>query len=124
MSRIEELSAYQSAFVEGREYQWQIKEIGEKVPTAKSHYRTWIFTTFIDGNVEEMRVNMFPWQAAEIAEILGFKKENGKVKVDYDQIEGKSLFAKVVFEKYVKNGEERTGKRLDSFRFDKDEIPF
>jgi hypothetical protein len=116
MARYDELSdGY--AFEEGKEYRFTITCIGEPVSTTNSHYRTWNFKTLIDGNSEDININLFPFQAMPICELFGFVKEKGKMKVDYDKIENKSILATVFYEKYKKkDGSEGKSPKLKDFK--------
>jgi hypothetical protein len=117
MSREEILEEFVDPFVEGQEYRFNIVSIGDAVPTTNSSYREWKFETFIDSETHDIRVNMFPFQVIPIGEALGVPKVTGKMKIDYDKIEGQSILATVFYEKYKnKKGEDRRAARLKDYR--------
>jgi hypothetical protein len=128
MARVDILEEINGVFEENKEYKFQVKEIGDRVDTTKSHYRKWVFSTFIDGNAHDIFINLFPWQVMPIVEAMGAVKVDGKIKIDYDDIEGKSVYATVFSEKSTgKDGKEYTNKRLKDFRKDEnadDDVPF
>lgn len=129
MARQDTLEESKGIFEEGVEYKFQIKEIGDRVETTKSHYRKWTFTTFIDGNSHEITINFFPFQAIPLLEMMGFKKVDGKMSVDYDVVEGRTINAKVFNREYEKKDGSGKGKAYDlkDFRYvanENDEIPF
>jgi hypothetical protein len=112
----------QQTFEENKDYIFEIHSIGERVQTAKSFYRTFVFRTFVDGNVAEVTQNLFPFQMIPLAHLLGIAPQDKSTKVDWNQVlvENKCIVAKVKFKKYsyTKDGQtkEGTGKEIYDIR--------
>ena len=104
---------------------FEIFEIGPKIPTAKSYYRTWKFNTFHDDNTSQVWQNVMAWEEIPLLEVLGYEKdERGGIDWDIDDIAGqKRVRATVYHEEY----EGKTYAKVKDFKSasaDDKEIPF
>ena len=91
---------------------FEIKAIGSEIKTEKSHYRVWEFTTMLDGEVQLIKQNMFPFMEIPVLEALGFKKDE-KDGIDWEIMDvlGKRIRATVWHNKY--KGKDKQGNEVD-----------
>jgi hypothetical protein len=105
------------------DYNFEIASIGPRVKTTSSFYRRFIFRTFVDGEVAEVKQNLFAWELKLMVEM--FKLEPKKVnlideetgepfqssKIDWNDVVHRAVKGRVRYRKYKynKDGEEKTG---------------
>ncbi len=105
---------------------FEVFEIGAKVPTPKSYYRTWKFNTVYDGEIQQIWQNVMAWDEVPLLEALGYEKdEKDGIDWEIDDIVGhKRVRAEVWHEPY--NG--KTYAKVRNFKpagnADSETIPF
>ena len=79
----------------------QVFEVSEEMPTKKTHYRKWKFNLEEDGEVMQVRMNLFPWEAVKVLQALGYEKdEEGYFDWEVEDVVNKKLKATVFHEEY------------------------
>jgi hypothetical protein len=106
-------------------YKFIITEVGDRVPTQNSHYRTWKFKTLVDGGTKEIWQNLFPFTALPMLAALGYEKKDGRIEWDTDDVIGKEVQATLFYEK-DKNDPGKEYPRLGEWREieQSEQIPF
>ena len=80
---------------------FQVFEIGDDVPTAKSSYRVWKFNTEEDGKVKQLRQNFFSWDEVPMLSAMGYEKDkDGGVQWEREDVEGKRFKGLVKHREY------------------------